>query len=176
MGYFLYKVVVLFSFLQLAFVNVATAQQCDNVQLLPSTPSSEFLIQSGGDTVLHDPTGLEWKRCPEGQDYSDGECVGDIVRMEWQEALLHANQQTGDWRVPNIKELWSIVEFCSTEPAINTAIFPYPSDNNSLVLSSFWTSNGYNVLVRVIHFAEPAGRLAYKDNRNQLRLVRNAKK
>ena len=91
--------------------------------LSPTTPSSEFTTHEGGAVVRHETTGLEWKRCVEGMTWSGGTCTGSPKKMSWQDALQYAKEQEG-WRLPNIKELQSIVERCRANPAVNTQVFP----------------------------------------------------
>ena len=91
--------------------------------LVETTPSSDFTTLEGGAVVRHESTGLEWRRCPEGMDWTDGSCAGSADRMNWQGALQHADGVEG-WRLPNINELRSIVERCGTNPAINPEVFP----------------------------------------------------
>ncbi|WGZ94432.1 MAG: DUF1566 domain-containing protein [Candidatus Thiothrix putei] len=97
-------------------------------------PDSDFTVHDDG-TVTHKPTGLMWKRCLEGQpfsdngtfDYQDDSCTGTVGAFNWSTALANSGSNFAgyaDWRLPNIKELSSIVEFCREKPAINTSIFP----------------------------------------------------
>ena len=103
---------------------------------IETTPSSDFTLLEGGTVVRHDTTGLEWRRCPEGMTWSGGSCTGTASTMTWQAALQHADGVSG-WRLPNVKELRSIVERCRINPAINQQVFP---DTPS---SDFWSSSPY---------------------------------
>ena len=69
-----------------------------------------------------------WMRCLVGQTWDGGIC-NDIARAyTWQNALQAAHGFVfagySDWRMPNIKELVSIVEQACYDPAINTIVFP----------------------------------------------------
>lgn len=106
---------------------------CARQNVVSTTPNNEFEIQPGGETVLHEPTGLIWKRCVEGLSWDGAECTGQDAGYDWQEALAAADAQS-EWRVPNIRELLSLVEYCARLPAVNTDIFPMTG------VDSVWTS------------------------------------
>lgn len=102
-----------------------------------ATPTSAFVINGDG-TATHALTGLTWNRCPQG--LSGAACdVGALAPMTWQDALKASATDTtagyGDWRLPNKKELESIVETCGNGPAINRVVFPATPGAN------FWTSS-----------------------------------
>ena len=112
----------------------------ENTAVASSTPTTDF-VDHGDGTVTHTPTGLMWKRCSEGQTWNGSTCTGTATTYTWQNALTHADEQSfaghSDWRLPNSKELRSIVERRCWSPAINTAIFPATST------SWFWSSSPY---------------------------------
>ncbi len=94
-------------------------------------PTENFIIEENNpEYVIDSTTGLAWARCLVGQTWNAASqsCSGEALRLTWQEAL--AASQTfsvgsiDDWRVPNIKELASIVERSCVEPATNLAVFP----------------------------------------------------
>ena len=109
----------------------AQAQTCKPESIPASTPTSQ--LQDNGDGTVTDlKTGLMWKQCAEGQ-FGSGCAEGTATEYAmWQNALLRAQEvNTGggfagftDWRVPNIKELASLVEHQCTGPAINLTRFP----------------------------------------------------
>lgn len=130
-------------FLVVYFVSASHAQTCNpNIPL--KTPDNEF-IDHGDGTVTHQRTGLMWKRCPEGLYGSDCD-QGVAMRMNWGQALGHAvsYEYAGHtiWRLPNMKELSSIVETACYAPAINLSIFP--NDLGSYVWSSSPDANSSN--------------------------------
>ncbi len=102
--------------------------------VVETTPSSAFTLLEDGAVVRHDDTGLEWQRCPVGMNWTEDGCDGSAQELTWEEALQHADGESG-WRLPNIKELRSIVERCTYEPAINQQVFP---DTPS---SAFWSAS-----------------------------------
>ena len=110
-----------------------------NANVIESTPTSAFTDNSDG-TVTHNLTGLMWKQCAEG--LSGGACAtGSVTTFTWANALIQAKNanfagQT-DWRLPNKKELESIVEFCGYSPSINQTLFP------ATPASDFWSGSAY---------------------------------
>ncbi len=89
----------------------------------PANPSAIYTVD--GDTVTDQRTGLMWSRCLGGQ--NPATCAGTAASMDWATALGAAVQATlgghGDWRVPNVKELRTLLEYCRIAPAINDDIF-----------------------------------------------------
>ncbi|WP_319380287.1 DUF1566 domain-containing protein [Thiomicrorhabdus sp.] len=114
-----------------------TAQTC-NSAVEETTPTSDFTLNNDG-TVTHAKTGLTWKVCSEGQTWNsaDGSCSGSATAYNWQAALqavTSLNTQGGyaghsDWRMPNVKELASIIEFKCYEPSINLDVFKNMANN-----------------------------------------------
>ena len=104
-----------------------------------STPDGA-LVDHGDGTVTHTLTGLMWKKCSQGQ-AGPGCASGAPSALTWRAALASAaTDGTGgysDWRLPNKKELESIVESCGYVPAINQTRFP---GTPSLY---YWTSTTY---------------------------------
>lgn len=106
-----------------------------NTGIKATTPSSDFTVHNNG-TVTHNKTGLMWKVCSEGQQaWSNkyyGDCAGDAATYRWVDAIelvRKLNTSGGhagytDWRLPNVKELASILEAQCQQPMINSAIFP----------------------------------------------------
>jgi len=111
------------------------------------TPNSQLQIKGiNGDVIVRDvATGLTWMQCSEGQN-RDSVCTGIADSYSWQEALQRPatiNESGGyagflDWRLPNIKELRSIVEEACYEPAINSARFPNTPNYR------FWSSTAFS--------------------------------
>ena len=135
----------------------AYTQTCNN-NIIPTTPTVRFINNQDG-TVKDSLTKLIWKRCPEGKtlsdnatpdDLADDNCNGSVVEISWQEALqlaLNLNTNGGyansnSWRLPNIKELASIIELQCYAPAFNEVIFPSMVGPNAYWSSSHDSSNG----------------------------------
>lgn len=113
------------------------AQTC-KTSIMASTPASDFTDNNNG-TVTHNVTGLTWMRCSQGQSWNGINCTGVASKMDWQSALQVAENAgfagNNDWRLPNIKELSSIVEVACFSPAINATIFPATPSH------LFWSSS-----------------------------------
>ena len=115
-----------------------TAGNANTTTVAESTPTSDFMVNNDG-TVTHNLTGLMWKQCAEG--LSGGNCTGIATELTWANALVQAKNANfashTDWRLPNIKELQSIVESCGYSPSINTTLFP------ATFPSGFWSGSSY---------------------------------
>ena len=126
---------------------VGTTDRYNYVRLVSSSAAVEShfsdysdnrYTDNGDGTISDAQTGLMWSKCSYGQPYdgtdtdNDGLiCDGSPAFDNWQQAFAwaedsNANVDYGysDWRLPNIKELSSIVDFGSTRPAINQSVFP----------------------------------------------------
>ena len=125
------------------------AQVCRTETEVPSTtPDSRFTDNNDG-TISDKGTGLMWQKCPLGLSGSDCS-IGTTTAHKWQQALDAAQNSTvagySDWRLPNHKELLSIIEHRCARPAININYFPNtfakipPSTTPS---AFFWSSSPY---------------------------------
>jgi len=120
-----------------------------NSNIPESTPVSRFVINGDG-TVSDYRTGLIWKRCREGRFTGSvgGVCESGIDSVKnWQAAFSAVNDANSsefagasNWRLPNVKELMTLVEHQCRDPAINTNIFPFVLIST---VSRYWTSTPY---------------------------------
>ncbi len=154
----------------------ANAAQTCNDHITASTPDSRFTTTP--DTVTDSKTSLMWMRCSLGQ--SGGGCsTGNATEYNWQQALesvatTNATSPGGynDWRLPNIKELASIVEVKCYNPAINTNVFP----NTTLGSNSYWSSSPHaddNSRAWHVYFSNGINTISNKTNSYYVRLVRD---
>lgn len=113
----------------LLFTSIGHTQDCYDSPNLMTASKKEFIGHDNG-TVSHIPTGLMWKQCLEGL---SGNCTeGERLELNWQQALQQVetlNASGGfaghsDWRLPNPKEVMSIIEYGCFRPAINLSVFP----------------------------------------------------
>jgi hypothetical protein len=117
--------------------------------------SAALIVDSSNNTVTDSVTNLVWDRCILGR--SDSDCQTDSkvpVTYSWQEALaasVSANSALhkgfSDWRLPNVKELESIVRLTSVDagqPAIDNTAFPNtPTSGDEFGLGAAWSSTSY---------------------------------
>lgn len=138
--------------------------------LTRTAPSSRYTLM--GSEVKDNITNLVWQRCSLGQTWDGSTCTGTAISHNWQAALVEVNALGGDWRLPNIKELQSLVERACYNPAINSAVFPnthsgsYWSASPLLISYNFaWIVDFYygnnddslkfaSSLVRVVRFSQ----------------------
>lgn len=125
----------------LATANLAHAQTCKTDSIPATTPDSRFEIISNGSEVKDKATGLIWQRCSIGQTWDGITCTGTATKHTWQQALTVAKNLGNGYRLPNVKELKSIVERQCYKPAINGKIFPN-TPNNDYWSSSLYIYNG----------------------------------
>jgi hypothetical protein len=149
-----------------------------------SEPDDQRYGISNDGTVTDRYTGLMWQRCPTGfslgdngtpSDLTDDECVVDgDPDVTWQQALQQAAADSSaahlDWRLPNIKELDSIVELACHSPAI--AGDPFPDTPQA----PFWsgTPGQAAAVARIVDFARGDLGSAVKSEQTHARLVRTS--
>ncbi|MFC1883163.1 DUF1566 domain-containing protein [Thermodesulfobacteriota bacterium] len=87
---------------------------------------------NGDGTVTDHATGLIWQQ-------------GESEMKDWETACAYCESLSlagkNDWRLPNIKELKSIVDYDKYNPAINTAYF---TDFPEVKHSYYWSSTAHS--------------------------------
>ncbi len=81
-----------------------------------------------------------WQQCSDG--LSGANCAtGTAATATWDNALAYCEALSlggfDDWRLPNVKELKSIVDVTTYNPAINITYFP------NTIASDYWSSTSY---------------------------------
>jgi hypothetical protein len=149
----------------------SNGQTC-NGSITPSTPDQQFTINDDG-TVTDNKTTLIWMHCNLGQawDADSSSCKGTASLYNWQNALAAASsfKVPNDWRLPNIKELKSILEQDCESPAINNSIFP------DIAGSLYWSSSPhayYNDRAWIVSFDNGYDYFNLKSSNGYVRLVR----
>lgn len=110
------------------------AQTCiTNYIQQPTRPDTRY--QDMGAEVKDKVTGLIWQRCSVGQTWDGSTCTGTATKHTWQQALTVAKNLGNGYRLPNIKELQSLVERQCYSPSINSKTFPNTPSSN------YWSSS-----------------------------------
>jgi hypothetical protein len=111
-----------------AEVHVEGTLGCQSNPLIHPSTLGAFTINGDG-TVTDSRTGLTWDQCLLGQDHAN-DCAGPGDPETWQQGLaaaetLNAQNWLGhdDWRLPNVRELRSLVERACTQPGIDANVF-----------------------------------------------------
>jgi len=122
--------------------------ETSSIPMPASTPTERFASVAGNEDVFVDKkTGLMWQRCTYGFSWNAGtfSCVEDnnasSSLMSWPDALSEVAVQNAnvlygysDWRLPNLKELASIIERKCVGLSINIEVFP------GTKASRYWTN------------------------------------
>ena len=93
------------------------------LDITPSTPTARFELI--GSLALDTLNKLEWQRCFLGTIWSGEKCTGEAEALSIEDAQQYAVELDGGWRVPSIKELFTIKESSCIYPSLNLAVFPY---------------------------------------------------
>ncbi|WP_082876835.1 DUF1566 domain-containing protein [Hydrogenophaga crassostreae] len=101
----------------------------------PSEPTAQRFSLNGAE-VVDAATGLVWARCSIGQGWVGNGCSGTPAQYTHEQALEIAKSTNG-WRLPNVKELASIIDRGCFQPAIDTVAFPSSG-------GVYWTSSPFN--------------------------------
>jgi hypothetical protein len=98
-------------------------------------------FSGNGDTTVTDlTTKLMWQQCSAG--LSGTNCAtGTAGVFTWANAISHCEAASDgnytDWRLPNFRELQSLTDMTTFNPAINTTYFPATQQ------STYWSSTTY---------------------------------
>lgn len=137
------------------FTSTFASSECVHANISTSKPDSIY-IDHGDGTVTDSETGLMWQKCAVGLSGSDCS-TGTAQTFTWQGAFAAANENADygydDWRQPNKKELFSLVEFaCTLTPTINQTIFPNTPDNGMWTSSPDLNNSGVNTWAVYFNF------------------------
>ena len=107
----------------------------------PHTVSPRFVVR--GQQVRDAQTRLVWRHCVEGMAWNGTTCKGKPELYTWPDALAHAQAAAAKsgqaWRVPNVKELESLVDPSVGYPSIDATIFPGTPAQYT------WTSSPFSI-------------------------------
>jgi len=118
------------------------AQECVT-SITSDVESSRYALYPGtnGSEIIDLETRLVWRRCVLGQSWNPDtlSCEGTAATYDLRDAMLNAevvgDQEGYEWRIPNIKELNSLVDYSCNLPATNEVAFPNTPENVAV-----WTS------------------------------------
>jgi len=103
----------------------------DDADYVPATTQMNY-TDNGDGTTTDNRTGLMWAKDGSGAGCNNG------AALNWENAGLFCQNLTfatyTDWRLPNAKELFSLVKFEGTAPFIDQTSFP------NTVSDYYWTS------------------------------------
>ena len=120
--------------------------------------STDVWVANGDDTVTDLATGLMWQQ-------QDDDITRDhTTAVSYCQNLSLAGH--ADWRLPNIKELNSIVDFRQSEPAIDTTAFP---NTNS---TQFWSASSLAINTNLAWSVEFAFGVVFALGKTDVLLVR----
>jgi hypothetical protein len=140
------------------------------------------LAQVAGEPVVADTsTRLMWQGCSAGQQGSDCTPVADM--MDWQSSLAFCEGLTwggfDDWRLPNVRELHSLVDTTRERPAIDDHAFPNtpyygPITHNNA--GQYWssTARSYNSFALYVAFGTGFSHFYEQPEDRHVRCVRGA--
>jgi len=112
-------------------------------------------IDNGDGTITEKVTRLMWVKDPSQIPGGLWGTPGIPVRMTWSNAIINCEALNyagySDWRLPNVTELESIVDYGRYSPAIDTLFFPnsqtsyYLTSSTVAYITSYcWIVYGYN--------------------------------
>jgi hypothetical protein len=132
-------------------VNADSVVQCSNLNaaITPTSPATRFDLNAA-EIVLDNQNSLMWARCSVGQTWNGQDCEGPVTLFaSWSSALKAADSASyadyDDWRLPNSKELVTLIEESCFAPSVNLLVFP------STYSGDYWTSSFSN------HYREYSG-------------------
>jgi hypothetical protein len=90
-------------------------------------------------TAVEPKTGLRWYRCNAGERFMGGQCVGNALMLNFEEARRYVAEVAAasgqKWRLPTSGEVDRLTQSRCKNPAINSQIFP------SVQVENYWTQD-----------------------------------
>jgi hypothetical protein len=133
-----------------------------------------FVISNDGHEVTDNSTGLTWQRCVVGMQWNGSTCAGFPRGYMYSESLQLAESirvESGvNWRLPNIKELSSIVDTRNIGVTIDESVFPNsPHDQ-------YWSSSPFSndaFFAWMVSFFQGSVYYSYTEDLGMVRLVKD---
>lgn len=124
------------------FATTAPRSGTAAVRAVAGGGAGAVLVDHGDGTVSDMQHGLMWTRCALGQ--SGAGCAESAEKHGWSQAMDAARSRNAanwlghaDWRVPNAKELATLVDRAHAQPAIDATMFPGTAP------AAHWTTTSY---------------------------------
>jgi hypothetical protein len=107
------------------------------VKCVRGSQTVQHLINNGNGTVTDTSTGLIWQQFDSNEN------------MSWEDSLTYCNSQSIDgntgWRLPNIRELASLIDDSLFNPAVNNSFFNVHGSNWSSTTNTSDPSSAWDV-------------------------------
>ncbi len=143
-----------------------------HLRLVRGAPASNVLVDNNNGTISQTNTGLMWAKCSEGQ--TGNTCAGTATVMTWEQALVTASNSKlanySDWRLPNIKELQTLIEY-ERDGAVKLNNIYFPNTPSG----ALWSSTPFALYARYAWYLYPNGYLGsqFRTKAVHVRLVRS---
>lgn len=98
--------------------------QLCNLKTTDEHPDSRYEYRDNGAAVYDRKTGLTWQRCVVGMSWNGSSCVGYPDESELMQFLSVQSLSQSGWRLPNVKELSSILKHNCLSNSVNQNVFP----------------------------------------------------
>lgn len=162
--------VIIYSLIFLGIANAHAAQVCNN-QMTKSAPDSRYQLQADNSEIKDNVTDLVWQRCPLGQTWTGAVCTNTATLHSWTSALQQAKNIGDGWRLPNVKELKSLIENACYDPAINLKFFTGTPED-----AVYWSSSTNRddaTTAWAVNFADGTAQFKLKTTSIFVHLVKN---
>jgi hypothetical protein len=144
----------------------APNQRCSS-DAVYSAPLDRFRLTASGD-IFDRKTGLIWQRCVLG--LSGETCkTGSEEIVAWQDALALASaireNDNYQWRLPNIKELYSLIETACEEPPLNPVAYP------NMIFGRLWTATPNIHVENSVYYVQSQNGISFYDQQTSTAMV-----
>lgn len=141
----------------------------------PAVLANRYQISADAQEVIDTKTSLIWRRCAEGMVWTGVTCSGTAAAYTHTHALLRAGSEASlsakAWRLPNVRELNSLIDRIHPGQIIDVVAFPAVPAND------FWSSTPYAADASgARHVGYPSSGFMHRRSSNYaVRLVRNGR-